>query len=495
LDHARTLFGALPKDYAAYASRYGTLTETVRSPSRSSGTAAPRGRTLLGLTRDADTDARHTARILRALYRLPEQWIPIELLPDRQVVCVDATSTTGAVAVLDLDHLDLGAVPYAPSLLDYVYDWLTDLYAIASTLGHIRRQQDAIAAGKRAADQLDRPGDWTVTRMCSQDVVFAVLRGRHNREYNRYDLSVFATATLTSFAPGSAVRAALAAALSDAYRSGGPLAVSFGADGNGVLPGPLRRWAAERGITLPRRGGWDVATGERLYLHATDLTDGTRALLPQPGVSTAAVCHAVASDHWAPEAVEALLRWSPTPQHILTGATSVTDRLGWIIDRQTIRAALVVAAAARVLRRRETLSDDDDSGVELTVTFDPAPPDGCDASVAGVELAAGGGQSLQLPWRTLVGTGSASEGLRLHVLAVENHLLAGQLRPLVAALSGTGGTVVVPADANTNTDGTLADALAEADRAGVHVVAAPDYTTTLDVTGERALAHARTARS
>jgi tetratricopeptide (TPR) repeat protein len=77
LDHARTLFGALPKDYAAYASRYGTLTETVRSPSRSSGTAAPRGRALLGLTRDADTDARHTARILRALYRLPEQWIPM----------------------------------------------------------------------------------------------------------------------------------------------------------------------------------------------------------------------------------------------------------------------------------------------------------------------------------------------------------------------------------------------------------------------------------
>ncbi len=487
IEEARALFGRLPDAYRDYASRYGSL--------RAGSGEWDDARYLLGLTNDPATDARQTARILRALYELPDNWLPIELLPDRQVTCVDATSPNGAVSLIDLEDLAAGPVPTAPTLLDFVYEWRADLSAIAATVDHLRYQREQVEAGRRPADKLDRPGDWTVARMCSQDVVLAVLRTRHNREINRYDVSVFATATLSSFAPGATVRAALTAVLSDAYRSGGPLAVAFGGDGNGLIPGPLRRWAAARGITLPHRGGWDAATGEALYLLAADLTPGTRDMLPLTSVSTAAVCHAVASDAWAPEAVEAILRWSPAPQRILTGSVPVTDRLNWIIDRQTIRAALVVAAAARVLRRGASTSDDDDSGLGVTSNFDVLTVPGADPSTGLVRFTADDGRPLQLPWRPLTGEPAApAASIGMHVLAVENHLLPQQVEQVVRSME-PGRLLIVPADANTTTERRIAAALTTASEHGVTVLAAPDYTSTLDASGERAVLRARTARS
>lgn len=485
VERTREFFGELPAAYTSYATRYGYLRHNREG-----------GRVLLGLTGDDDSDAVHAARILRALYGLQSHWIPLELLPDRQVACVDARSRNGVVSLLELDRPELGGVELASGLLDFVYDWLSDLNAIASVLDHLKRQRQEVEAKRRAPDQLDRPGEWTVTRMCTQDVVFAVVRGRHNREHNRYDVSAFAAAGLSSFAPGAPVRAALTAVLSDAYRSGGPLSVAFGVDGNGPLPGPLRRWAAEAGITLPRRGGWDAETGEKLYLSAAALTAGTRAMLPIAGVSAAAVCYAVASGHWPAEAVEALLRWSTAPHRILTGAVAVTDRLTWTIDRQGIRAALLIAAAARVLRRSGTSSDDDDSDVDVAVSFTDQAPPGCDASVGAVEITVRGDHPVVLPWRTLGGEPPSADAVRLRVLAVENHLLPGQLRALAGALWGsTGISVLLPADANTTTDMALQRALREAAAAGLHLIAAPDYTTTLDTAAERALARARTART
>jgi hypothetical protein len=485
VERAREFFGVLPADYVSYLTRYGNVQDNREG-----------GRVLLGLTGSSGSDILHAARILRALYDLDPRWIPIELLPDRQVACVDSTSSKGLVCLIELDRPELGSVELAPTLLDFIYDWLTDANGIASVIDHIRRQRQAVEAGLRARDQLDRPGDWTVTRMCTQDVVFGVIRGRHNREHNRYDVSVFATAGLSSFAADAPVRAALTSVLCDAYRCGGPLAVAFGVDGNGPIPGPLRRWATGVGVTLPRRGGWDAATGEKLYLRSTDLTDGTRAMLPLAGVSSATVCHAVASGQWPTEAVEALLRWSAAPHRILTGAVAVTDRLAWTIDRQGIRAALVLAAVARVLRRAGTVSEDDDSGIDITVTFAAEAPERCDASVGAVEITATPERAMELPWRSLAGRAQLQKALRLRILAVENHLLPDQLRTLAHTLGDcTGVTVIVPADANTTTDPALGHALREAALSGLHLLAAPDYTTTLDAIAERALARARTART
>ncbi|MFG2811632.1 hypothetical protein [Streptomyces massasporeus] len=487
LDAAEDLFPCLPRAWIDWVRRYGALSDRDGR------------RNLLGLPKDgpAHLDAVHTTRVLRLLGGLPEDLLPIELLPDRQAACVVASDDRGPVVLLDLDDVDAGSVPWAPSLTDFVYEWYGDLTSVGIVLRHLDDQERAIREGRRARDQQNRPGEWTVTRLCSEDVVLAVLRTRHNRVHNRQDISVFAAAALTSFAPGATVRAALCAVLSDAYRAGGPLAAAFVAKGGGegTIPGPLRRWAAARGVSLPRRGGWDAVNGEQLYALAADLTAGTRGLLPLDGVSTGAVCAAVASGMWQPVAVEGLLRWSAHPERILTGEVDVTDRLVWLADQQVCRAALTVASMARRIARagQRSASNDDDTATPVEVTFD-SPLAGVEPCLSAVTLTVPEGYEARLGWTSLIGAEPGNRSLTTHVLAVENDLLPGHLVGLANKIPA-GRVIVVPADANTTTDPAIATALKQARAAGLTVVASPDYTTTLDTLADAAVLRARTART
>jgi hypothetical protein len=485
-DAVRALFSQLPQTWIDWARRYGALTSKDGR------------RHLLGSPKSgpAHLDVAATTRLLRLLNQLPQELLPIEVLPDRQVACVITTDKRAPVILLDLDDIEAGPVPWTPSLTDFVYEWRNDISSIATVLRHLKDQERDVREGRRAKDQLDRPGEWTVTRLCSEDVVLAVLRSCHNRLHNRHDISVFATAELSSFAPGASVRAALCAVLSDAYRAGGPLAAAFVTKrSEGPIPGPLRRWAAERGVRLPRRGGWDAATGERLYSLAADLTTGTRGLLPLEGLSTGAVCFAVASGMWQPVAVEALLRWSARPQRILTGAVDVTDRLSWLIDQRVCRAALTVAAACRRIARggQPFASDDDDTTTPVNVTF-LDPINGIDPCLSAVTLTVEEGHTASLGWTVLTGAEPHTRSITTHVLAVENDLLPAHL-PALSDKIPPGHVIIVPADANTSTDPAVAKALEQARAAGRTVMASPDYTSTLDSLADTAILRARTART
>jgi hypothetical protein len=482
---ARALFPKLPDIYADWAARYGALT------------SADGNRRLLGVVAPGappDLDAVHAARVLRALYKLPTYLLPIEMLPDRQVACVAANNDRAPVFLLDLDNMKEGTVKVAPSLEEFVYEWRADLAAIKTTLSHLDKKKRAIASGRRAADQLDRPGDWSLTRMCSEDVIIAVLRSRHSRQHNRQDVSVFAIAALTAHAPGAPVRAALTALLSDAYLAGGSLAAEFGSsdNGGGPIPGPLRRWARQRQVELPTRGGWNAETGERLYALATNLTSATPDLLAERGVSVGAACFAVASGLLSPLAMEAVLRWSAHPARVLRGGGR--DRLSYLLDQHSLRAALMVGAVVRRIERAAGTSDDDDAPKRLEVQLDNGPPPGMDATTSGVRLTAPPGLETRLGWKALAGTETAERHVTVHVLAVEDDLIAAQLARLTPAVD-RGSVVIVSADALGSREPGLDAALATAENAGLVVLAAPDYTTTLDAAADRFLQRARTVRT
>jgi hypothetical protein len=485
LDTARDLFGELPPIYEEWAQRFGALT-------------TPDGkRRLLGILEPGahrELDALYTARMLRALYRLPRHLIPIEMLPDNQVNCVLSNNQRAPVVMIDLDDVSSGHVRVAPSLEEFTYEWRADLLSIRGALTHLKRKREAIAAGRRAADQLDRPGEWSLTRLCSEDVVLAVLRTRHNRQHNRQDMAIFATTTLTSHAPGAPIRVALTALLSDAYLAGGSLAVEFGASdqGDGPIPGPLRRWAFQRKVQLPRRGGWDAATGETLYALAANLTPSTPELLKRRGVATGVACFAVASGALSPLALEAVLRWSPNPKRLLAGGG--TGRLDYLADQQALRSAILLTSVVRRLENRSLTSDDDDVPARLRVEFGGVAPQGMDVSVSAIRLVAPEGITTRLEWRALAGEETDRSELMIHLLAVEDDLLASQLAAALPSVDA-GSVVVVPADALTNRDVALTSALADATERGVVVVACPDYTTTLDASADRFLQRAATART
>jgi len=439
-------------------------------------------------------DALYTVRMLRALYRLPQPLIPIEMLPDNQVNCVLSDNKRAPVVLVDLDNLASGQIRVAPSLEEFVYEWRADLVSIRGALTHLEKKREAIASGRRAADQLDRPGDWSLTRLCSEDVVLAVLRTRHNRQHNRQDVAIFATATLSSHAPGAPVRVALTALLSDAYLAGGSLAVEFGAndEGGGPIPGPLRRWAYQRRVQLPIRGGWDATTGEVLYTHAANLTSPTLELLKRRGVPTGVACFAVASGSLSPLALEVILRWSPNPRRLLGGGSS--GRLDYLSDQQVMRSALLLTAVVRRLENRSLTSDDDDVTAHVRVELGETPPPGMDVSLSAIRLVAPEGLTTRLDWRALAGEELDKAEVTIHLLAVEDDLLAGQLAEALPALAA-GSVIVVPADALTNRDAALTSTLAAAAARGLVVLACPDYTTTLDASADRFLQRAATSRA
>lgn len=482
---ARGLFESVPPIYGEWVERFGSLT-------------APDGkRRLLGVVRDGaprDVDALYTARMLRALYKLPKELIPIEMLPDNQVNCVVSGNVRAPVVMLDLDSVSSGYVSVAPSLEEFIYEWRADLLSIRGALAHLEKKREAITSGRRAPDQLDRPGDWSLTRLCSEDVVLAVLRTRHNRQYNRQDVAIFATTTLSSHAPGAPVRVALTALLSDAYLAGGSLAVEFGASdqGGGPIPGPLRRWAYQRGVKLPIRGGWDSETGEVLYALAANLTSPTRRLLEVRGVPTGVACFAVAGGALSPLALEAILRWSPNPRRLLTG--SGRGRLDYLSDQQALRSALLLGSVVRRLENRDLASDDDDVTAHIEVEVGETSPHGVDASLSAIRLVAPEGLTTRLGWKSIAGEELDQSAVTIHLLAVEDDLLASQLAEALPSLAA-GSVVIVPADALTNRDVALTSTLLDAASRGLVVLACPDYTTTLDASADRFLQRATTSRT
>jgi hypothetical protein len=482
---ARGLFADVPPIYEEWTQRFGTLT-------------APDGkRRLLGIVDPGaprDVDALYTARMLRALYKVPKQLIPIEMLPDNQVNCVLADNKRAPVVMVDLDDVSSGHVRVAPSLEEFVYEWRADLLSLKGALTHLQKKRAAIASGRRAADQLDRPGEWSLTRLCSEDVVLAVLRTRQNRQHNRQDVAIFATTTLSSHALGAPVRVALTALLSDAYLAGGSLAVEFGASdqGGGPIPGPLRRWAYQRKVQLPLRGGWDAATGETLYALAANLTPSTPELLKLRGVPTGVACFAVASGALSPLALEAVLRWSPNPKRLLGGGGA--GRLDYLSDQQVMRSALLLTSVVRRLENLTLTSDDDDVAARIKVEIGGTPPHGMDVSLSAIRLVAPQGLTTQLEWRAVAGEESDQSEVTIHVLAIEDDLLASQLTEALPSIAA-GSVVVVPADALTNRDVALTSTLSDAAARGVVVLACPDYTTTLDASADRFLQRAATSRS
>lgn len=484
-----------------------------------SGAPAGYGRALLGLgprTTDVPDDAPEDVLDVLMLLRLSEpgfgtDLLPLEVLPDRQLHCLTVgTSGPGTVVLVDLDRPEL-RVRAASNLRNFLSQWQQDVHAIAMVVAEYLSFPDGTEA-----DTLLRPDEWSTRRLCSQDVVVALLQTRHNRDTNEHDVAVCATATLSSFADGAPARWAMTTILTESYQAGGSLAVNFvrrararGKDGEDgyhpfrtefrrqPVPLPLAEWAHSQGIMLNERSGrWDHETGERLLVAATRLPDSLRALLPSVGVAPAAVCAAVATQTWPALDTEVVLRWAADPARVLTGAVPVTDRLRYLADQQVVRGAMMLSALHRHLQRGDqpSASDDDDTIRSIDVDFGGARTvPGHDAIGETVTFTAADGRLVAAAWPVLAGHPPPSDGrLAVRTLAADADLLA--VIGLAALHGGRPGEVLlVPADASARRR-ELTDFLAAADRAGVCVLSAPEYTTTMDVAVARRLDRARMTR-
>jgi hypothetical protein len=489
----------LPKDWVSWARECGSVVGLSRA--------------LLGLRSREDglttDDAREDALDLLMLLRLtepsfPRDLLPMELLPERQLHCVVVgAGDSSPVVLVDLDRPEV-RVDAARSVIDFVYDWRNDLHVMAAVIEEAGKSDDD------AEDVLLRPDDWSTRRLCSQNVIVGLLQTRHNRDTNEHEVALFATATLTAFAPGAATRWALTTMLTEAHQVGGSLAVNFvrrsringkldphRTDTSGQrIPSAILRWASTHGVRLDRRASrWDHETGERLFIAATLLPDSLRALLPHSGVAPSAVCAAVSTGAWPPLDVEVVLRWAAEPARVLSGAVPVADRLRYLADQHVVRSAIILASLLRHLQRagQPSASDEDDTIRGLGVAIaEPTPFGMPDRTLGAATFIPSGEEPLLVGWPRLAGPECPRPPLTVRILAVEADLLA-EVGPDVITRMTAGEALLVPADAVARSHqlGHLYEAAQQAD---VTVFAAPDYTTSMDVTIATRLDRSRMSR-
>jgi hypothetical protein len=301
---------------------------------------------LLGLPGDLEsvpTSGTVLASIRYEHFRFPPNLLPVERLPSNQVVCVE-TSESGddlGIVAVDLDDPQYQKIPVAPSFYSFCSMWMDDLEGLEALWRHADRQQAEVAAGRRFMGQASRPNDWRTYRLCTQDVLTCMVLLRHDRTKFTTRVGAFAVADLTAAAPQAAVQSGLAYILSDAYRSGGDLSLTF-QHGEGRRakddPRPMARAVPERiqifarreGIPLPKARYGRIASNEaaKLYLAAINCPPGVSEILAadeRKPLEMASVCYAMASGHWQPTAVEYVLRNAHDPIRVLRGKSRPLD--------------------------------------------------------------------------------------------------------------------------------------------------------------------------
>jgi hypothetical protein len=476
---------------------------------RECGSVIGYGRVLLGLRPrrhgDIGADIEDALDVL-LLLRLTEpnfahDLLPIEVLPERQLHCV-VVGAGSRVVLIDLDRPDL-RVDAAPDLGAFVYEWRADLYAMSAVVDEV------VAAPVNGEIRLLRPDEWSTRRLCSQNVIVALLQTRHNRDSNEHDVAIFAIAGLSAFAGGAPTRWALTTVLTEAHQAGGSLAINFvrRSRKNGVphphrvqpvgqrIPPSIVRWATTHGLQLDgRETRWDHATGEALFVAATRLPDSLRTLLPKIEIAPATVCAAITTGTWPALDVEIVLRWAEAPERILRGEVEPADRLRFLADQQVVRSALMLSSLLRHLQRQgqASASDEDDTTREIMVSVATEPPPAADRTLSAVTFASIDEEPLHVGWRALAGPQPVAPRLAVRVLAVDIDLLA-QLGPLLVGRLSPSEVLLVPADAAARQH-RIGPFLAAADAAGVTILAAPDYTTSMDVAIAKRLDRSRMSR-
>lgn len=329
---------------------------------------------------------------------------------------------------------------------------------------------------------------------------------------NERDVAAFAVAHLSAFAPGAPVRWALTTILTESYQAGGTLAVNFvrrsrvrgggrgydrqRTEGQGQrIPGPIMRWARTHGVHLKFGStGWDHQTGERLLLAATLLPDSLRELLSTTTVPGATVCAAVATGAWPALDTEIVLRWAEDPVRVLTGAVRQDDRVRYLADQHVLRTALILSSLDRHLRKADqaSASDEDDTTRSLVVEIPDTQHGSIDVTSTVVTFTSPDGSPLLIGWPVLTGSVTPAPTLRVSVLALQADLLAivgSDSLPVIGPVDA----LIVPADALARSH-ELTGFLSAAQKAGTCVLAAPDYTTTMDVAIAARLDQARMSR-
>jgi hypothetical protein len=462
----------LPAAYRALVEAFGDLT-AVEMPYR-----------LLGLSDDRTrrpTTASALAELRSTLIDFPSDLLPVEVLPDSQVACLQLTgSNDPPVVVIDAERLSVGPVPAAARFSEFCGDWLSDVRGMGAILRHARRLDRLVEQRRRPPDKQDRPDDWRAYRFCSQDVIVGATLVRHNRDDHVTEVAALPCTTLTSHADDAPLSGLLALVLSDAYRSGGNLSLQFvnqATENPRPVPIPhrVRRFAAAHGVPLARAGSGhiDADAGRRLFVEAIECPEGLRDLLRDDvlAMSAPAACFAVTNGIWDASAVEYVARTADDAGRVLAGLSRPLDGVAWESDLDTASRALLVSG---LVTRRAT--------------------SGGLAQARDAEDVVRHVETISTASRTVVLRTEGEEAIEVLPVFGDEDLLIARIVELAEWLGAGARTaspcMLVPRDVE-RVDPRRVE---QAESAGVRILVSPLFSTTIAAEAARSLERARTSR-
>jgi hypothetical protein len=353
---------SLPLSYARFLSGYGS--------------ALVNGLPILGLPISPNISSVWGATELLKCWRPdlepdPKYFVAIRLL-DVRALCLDLRGEPKDDAPLvEIYMKETGKLPERvhESFERYLKEGSIDERRIERALQQIEKRR--LEIGEQASynhkdgGKFPRSHRWRTLRSCVHDQVVGLTAIRYNRELNGLLIDVFIATDHPSYESGNGVRALTMLILSDAYRNGGSMGLTFTPNVNkGKVPDELANLATQCGISLEHISEGKISHEEATSLFASltglpsEVQELVRNLHVAGAITLEGLSYVIASGIWTIEEATWILKNSPRPEGVILGSDFPESRILYLESLSYGRAALAIARLQeRILEElREGLS-------------------------------------------------------------------------------------------------------------------------------------------
>lgn len=338
---------SLPSSYARFLSGYGS--------------ALVNGLPILGLPISPSISSVWGATELLKCWRPdlkpdPKYFVAIRLL-DVRALCLDLRGEPKDDAPLVEIYLkETGKLPELvhESFERYLEEGSINERRIERALKQIekRRLETSKQASYNHKDggKFPRSHRWRTLRSCVHDQVVGLTAIRYNRELNGLLIDVFIATDHPSYESGNGVRALTMLILSDAYRNGGSMGLTFTPNVNkGKVPDELVNLATQCGTSLEYISEGKISHEEATGLFASltglpsEVQELVRNLHVAGAITLEGLSYVIASGIWTIEEATWILKNSPRPEGVILGGDFPESRLLYLESLSYGRAALAIA--------------------------------------------------------------------------------------------------------------------------------------------------------
>ncbi|MCW3129368.1 MAG: SMI1/KNR4 family protein [Methanophagales archaeon] len=311
----------------------------------------------------------------------PKYFVAIRLL-DTRALCLDLREKPQDDAPLvevNLDKQDL-PVRVHDSFEKYLQEGDRTQRRIEKALQQLekRRKESYGQAGydHKEGGKFPRAHHWRTFRSCVHDQVVGLTAVRYKRELNGLLIDVFIATDHPNYEEGHGVRALTMLILSDAYRSGGSMELTFTRNvNNGKVPDELVDLAAQYGISLEQAAEGKVSHEEATNLFAaliglpSEVQELVRNLQEAGTLTLEGLSYVIASGIWTIEEATWILINAPRPEGVLLGTDFPENRLLYLESLSYGRAALAITRLQQriLVGLREEVSPEQQENIHCLV--------------------------------------------------------------------------------------------------------------------------------